>query len=115
MTNKHRFDSPGTYAGNHIMKAAERSSRSDLNALAADNGWTVIRNNDDDVYRQAPMSIMVTFRRGDDSVIAAQLFRDAPDPRQKLMPRTLASIDHDARNKAWHVRQWLKEHRTRAR
>ena len=83
------------------------NTREQLTATAEQFGWTVINDGTQVVYRKAPYSAMVDYRRGDCAVLTAQLFQDAP-PRTGLMPRMLEDIPargYDHKNKR--VKYWL--------
>lgn len=90
-------------------------ARTELRECAEHNGWEVIEGSADDpadVYRQAPFSVLVDFRK-DDSVASARLFHDAPDPRQILPPRVIGEIfpHGEGRPKRVSVQVWLREYR----
>lgn len=89
-------------------------TREELRVAATDLGWERLDRTAAtvDVYRCAPHSILVDFRRGaDDAIHEARLFRDAPDGRQQLPPRLLAEATAMDSNKRRRVRSWLYDYR----
>ena len=90
------------------------ATRDELKGAAEDLGWSLVAGTSRyvDVFRNEPYSIMVDFSR-DGVIVEARLFRDAPDPRQALPPRLLASVTKNNAGKRRRIRSWLYDHQTR--
>jgi hypothetical protein len=83
------------------------TTRDDLKSTAARFGWQIISNGAVVVFRKPPFSIMVDHRRGDDSVLKAGLFEDAP-PSTRLPPRLIEDVPaRGYEDKHKRVNHWL--------